>query len=70
MFSYETKVAKYSINLNGYDSDDYEVIYTLANNELYFAFNRLTPDKIINKWQNALDKIKANGIYDTIIKQY
>jgi len=70
MFAYETKVAKYSADLNGFDSDEYEVIYTLENAELYFAFNRLTPDNTIQKWQKALDTIKANGIHEKIIKKY
>jgi len=70
MFAYETKVAKYSADLNGFDSSEYEVIYTLKNAELYFAFNRLTPDNTIAKWQNALDKIKENSIYKEILKKY
>lgn len=70
MFAYETKVARYSADLNGYDIDDYEVIYTLKNAELHFAFNRLTPDATIQKWQKALDEIKANGIYSKIIEKY
>ena len=70
MFAYETKVAKYSADLNGYDADDYEVVYMLEDNEIYFAFNRLTSDNIIQKWQKALDYIKENGIYQKIIKKY
>jgi len=70
MFAYETKVAKYSADLNGYDPDEYEVVYTLKKSELYFAFNKLTSDDIIKKWQKALDDIKANGIYQEIVKKY
>ena len=70
LFSYEVKVAKYSADLNGFDSDDYEVVYILTNAEQYFAFNRLTPDTTIQKWQKALDEIKSNGIYDKIINKY
>ena len=70
MFAYETKVAKYSADLNGYDTNEYEVVYILKNAELYFAFNRLTPNATVQKWQKALDTIKANGIYDRIIKKY
>ena len=70
MFSYETKVAKYSAELNGYDVSEYEVIHILENNQLYFAFNKQTSDDIINKWQKALDTIKSNGTYDKIIKKY
>ncbi len=70
LFAYETKVARYSTDLNGYDSTEYEVVYILENNELYFAFNRLTPNSTITKWQQALDTIKSNGIYQKIIKKY
>jgi len=70
MVAYDTRVAMYSIDLNGFESDDYEVIYTLAKKGLYFAFNKKTDDVIIKKWQKALDTIKANGIYNKIIKKY
>jgi len=70
MLAYETKVVKYSADLNGYDTDDYEVIFTLENNELYFAFCKETSDEIINKWQKALDTIKSNGIHAKIINKY
>lgn len=70
MLAYETKVAFYSIDLNGYEIDDYEVVYTLEKNDLYFAFNKQTSDLVIQKWQKALDNIKSNGIYDKIIKNY
>ena len=70
MFAIETKVAKYSADLNGFDSDDYEVVYILEDNSLYFAFNKLTSDATIQKWQKALNTIKSNGIYDKIIKKY
>jgi polar amino acid transport system substrate-binding protein len=70
LFAYETKVAKYSADLNGFNSDEYEVVFTLKKGEHYFAFNRLTPDAIINKWQKALDTIKVNGIYNKILKKY
>ncbi|WP_024955292.1 substrate-binding periplasmic protein [Sulfurospirillum arcachonense] len=70
LLAYETKVAFYSIDLNGYEVDDYEVVYTLENNELYFAFNKQTSDLTIQKWQKALDEIKSNGIYNKIIKNY
>jgi len=70
LFAYETKVATYSADLNGFDSNDYEIVYNLKDGELYFAFNRLTSNKIIKKWQKALDVIKANGIYQKIVNKY
>jgi polar amino acid transport system substrate-binding protein len=70
MVSYDTRVAMHSIDLNGFESDDYEVIYTFANKELFFAFNKNTDEEIIKKWQKALDVIKSNGVYDKIINKY
>lgn len=38
--------------------------------KLYIAFNKETDDKIISKWQNALDEIKADGTYKKILERY
>lgn len=70
MIAYDTRVALYSAELNGYDKDEYKIVYTLGNKDLYFAFNKHTPDKIIEKWQKALDEIKENGQYKKIIEKY
>jgi len=37
---------------------------------LNIAFSKNTDDKIIVKWQNALDEIKSDGTYDKILKKY
>jgi ABC-type amino acid transport substrate-binding protein len=34
------------------------------------AFNINTDDDIVQKWQKALDDIKADGTYDRIMKKY
>lgn len=66
MFIYETNVAFMNAKNEGFDINKYEVIYSFDEDYLYFAFNKNTDDKIITKWQNALDTIKKNGIYDKI----
>ena len=70
MFAYNLNVAFANAKMEGFDISKYEVIYTLKVGELYFAFNKNTDDKIIKKWQNALDKVKKNGIYDKIQNRY
>ncbi len=71
MFAYNTDVAMAGAKIAGYDISKYEIIYILDDTaELYFAFNKQTNDKIIQKWQKALNDIKSNGTYDTIIKKY
>ena len=67
MFAYETNVAMYGAKSYQIDQNEFEVIYTLKEGQLYYAFNKNTDDKIIKAYQQALDAIKANGIYDKII---
>jgi len=38
--------------------------------DLYIAFNKNTPDTIIEKWQKALDDIKKDGTYQKILNKY
>ena len=70
LFAYEVNVAIYDAKLKGHNVDDFEVIYTLKEGELYYAFNNATDDKIIAEWQKALDTIKENGLYQKIIERY
>ena len=70
IFAYETKAAFENAKKLGFDTNKYEIIYTLKEGDLYFAFNKNTDDEIIQKWQKALDTIKDNGIYNKILLKY
>lgn len=70
MFSYDINVAFSNAKIEGFNIDKYEVVYKLKEGELYFAFNKNTDDKIINKWQESLDAIKKNGVYDKVLEKY
>lgn len=70
MFAYEVNVAKYIARAEWYHPSDYENVFTLKRGQLYFAFNKKTDDRIIKRWQKALDVIKKNGTYDKILKKY
>lgn len=70
MFVYDTSVALQNAKSEGFDTSKYEIIYSFETADLYFAFNKQTDDKIITKWQNALDAIKQNNIYNEIINKY
>ncbi len=70
MFAYNIDIAFNNAKKMGFDTAEYEVVYKIANSELFYAFNKKTDDKIIQKWQKALDTIKENGIYDKIINKY
>jgi len=70
MFAYETNVAMYGAKSYQIDQKDFEIVYTLKEGELYYAFNKNTDDDIIKAYQKALDDIKANGIYDQILRNH
>jgi len=42
----------------------------LFSGDLYIAFSKKTDDKIVKKWQNALDKLKMNGSIQKIKDRY
>ncbi len=70
MFIYNTEIALKDAKKNGFDIDKYEIIYKLSSKKLYYAFNKKTDDKIIQKWQKALDDIKLDGTYSKIVNKY
>ena len=70
MFSYNLNVAFVNAEMEGFNIEKYEVIYTLKVGELYFAFNKNTDDAVIEKWQKALDTIKKNGTFKEIQNKY
>jgi polar amino acid transport system substrate-binding protein len=42
----------------------------LAKGDLFIAFNKNIDDKIVKKWQNALDRLYAKGVIDKIKSKY
>lgn len=42
----------------------------IMSQRLYIAFNRETPDQVIEEWQRELDSIKEDGTYDLIQSRY
>jgi len=43
---------------------------TIFHGALYIAFNKKTDDKVIKKWQDALDKLRKDGVISKIVKRY
>lgn len=70
MFAYELNVANFIAKQDGLGQDEYKIIHTLTEGELYFAFNINTDDKTIQKWQKALDTIKKSGKLEKILENY
>lgn len=53
----------------GYSSDNYEIVYTLEEAGIYYAFNMNTSDLLIKDVQRALDELKIEGEYQKVIKK-
>ena len=70
LWGYAEEVAKWELKSNGFNPNEYETVYVLQANELYFAFNMETPDKLINQLQRVLDEIKETGEQQKIIDKY
>jgi polar amino acid transport system substrate-binding protein len=51
-----------------YDSKDFKAYYTLSESKLNFAFNKETPDYLIQRFQKAFDSLKKE--HKEILKKY
>jgi polar amino acid transport system substrate-binding protein len=64
------------IQQSGANASDYKVAYVLGENNVYYAFNKETPDSLVQSFRQALDYIKSNkdssGVsdYEKILSKY
>lgn len=69
LWGYETKVAAFELKNAGVENE-YEVVYTLKEGELYYAFSKSIDEDFLMKFQKALDKVKSSPKYSEILKKY
>jgi len=62
--------AQYEMKKQGISWNDYEVVYTLKEGDLCYAFHKDTDQKVIDKINAAITKLKAGGNLDIIVKKY
>jgi len=53
-----------------FEPDNFKKVCVYMKGDLYIAFNRKTPDIVIQRWQTALDTMKADGTYEMIAGRY
>ena len=64
------------IQQSGANASDYVVAYVLGQTDAYYAFNRETPDSLVQSFQEALDYIKSNkdkvgeSDYEKVLSKY
>jgi hypothetical protein len=54
----------------GYSMDDLEPVFTVSNTYFYIAMSLGTPIEMVQKWQSALDSLKADGTFEKIYRSY
>jgi polar amino acid transport system substrate-binding protein len=75
-WAYGDVAGTWLIQDSGLNSSDYRTAYILGETAYYYAFNRETPDALVQSFQQALDYIKSNrdqeGVsdYEKIISEY
>jgi polar amino acid transport system substrate-binding protein len=75
-WAYSETAGKWLIRNSGANASDYRAAYVLGQIEAYYAFNKETPDSLVQSFQQALDYIKSrkdqNGVsdYERILSKY
>jgi len=70
------RVGIWEINDLGLNASDYKTAYTLGQMDYYYAFNKETPDSLVQSFQEAIDYLKGNkdtnGVsdYEKILSRY
>ena len=65
--------AHYIVQSNHYPKNIIKEVYCLKGlsaEGAYMAFSKNTPDALVDRFRNALKKIKADGTYDRILSKY
>lgn len=60
----------HTIKSQGLDSDEYEVVHTMMQLPLYYAVSRGTDPALVQKLQEALDAMRAEGVVEEIRSTY
>lgn len=65
--------AHYLVQSNQYPKNFIKEVYylkELSSDGAYMAFNKKTPDALVDQFRMALNKIKEDGTYDKILSKY
>ncbi|MDE1464271.1 substrate-binding periplasmic protein [Spartinivicinus poritis] len=60
LWAYEINVANWMFTKSGYNTDDFEVVYSFQSIPAFYAFNKNTPDFIVKMLQDGIDKVSSS----------
>lgn len=61
LWAYGEDVAHWLLSANGHNPENFETVYVLSQDPLYFAINRDTDPAVVELLQQALDELRAQG---------
>ena len=70
LISYDKLVSLWHIRQLGLDPDDFEVVQSLESVDYYYAFSPNVDDRLIADLQQDLDRLKASGRVDELLRHY
>lgn len=71
LLAFQDLVLAYALKQEGHQIREVEQVLVVGERkQYYYCFNKDTDERIIREFQQALDRIKQEGIYDTILKKY
>ncbi|MBF0450863.1 MAG: ABC transporter substrate-binding protein [Candidatus Magnetomorum sp.] len=71
LWAYGRNAGQWGIKTNGFNPSEFEIVYQLtADQYMFYAFNKETPDSVVIPLQKAFDELKADGTVDQIISKY
>ena len=76
LWAYDEVVGRWLLKNGGLNTDEFEVVYALKENQLYYAFSRDSDPLLRQQLQQGIDQVKsnvqANGFteYENIISKY
>ncbi|VVB71305.1 Bacterial extracellular solute-binding proteins, family 3 [uncultured archaeon] len=75
-WAYNELAGTWLLRQSGANASDYKVAFVIAESDGYYAFNRETPDSLVQSFQHALDHVKSNkdsngaSDYEKILHKY
>ncbi|WP_108649514.1 substrate-binding periplasmic protein [Dongshaea marina] len=70
LWSIKLTAAKLILKDLGYNPNDFEVVYTVSESGVYYAFSPDVDDATIKALQQGIDAVKESGEYKTIMDKY
>lgn len=70
MVAFNVPAIRYNLARLGADPADFPVVFVLKELDLHYAFHRGTDPALLRSIQGALDRVKASGAYEAIVRRY